>query len=187
MTTRERALEIIDLPKYFEPAVRISHILDRLGLRLEKAIGYLRTSDQESAQLIVAYYDRVPAGMRFTIDIDDLVAASRVDIYKIAGIVSESYAKVNAIETQMIAAGASPQIMEHRAAYALERDGHADAKMILQATGNAPVPKNQITTNYLIGNKIDQSKNVNIGTIPSLEDVVNAAEKPLDVLGEGSV
>jgi len=179
LKSREQALKHLDLPSYFEPCAKIAHILGRLGLNLEQAISYLRTSEVESAMLVVAMYDRVPNTLRYRIDLDDVIAGARVDMHKIFSLIAESYSKINALETSMIAAGKSPVIMERRAHYAQQADGHQDARMILQATGNAPVPVNQRITNNLIGNKIDNSKTLNIGGIPSLEQVVNAAEKPL--------
>lgn len=175
---RKSALAKLDLPEFFEPTVRVSHILERLGLDLHQAIAYLRTNTAEAAQIVCAYYDRIPRTNQNLIDLDDLIAGARVDMHKIFSMIAESYSKISSVETSMIAAGSSPAIMKKRATYAQHRDGHQDARMILQATGNAPVPVNQRITNNLIGNKIDNSQTVNMA-IPTLEQVVNQAETPL--------
>ena len=175
-------MAILDLPDDYEPCVRVSQIFQRLKLKLPAIIDYLRTSDSESAQCICAYYDRLKKSMRPSVDIDDLIAAARADRYKIVGIAAEAYAKINSLEAQMIAAGASPKIMERRAEYAMRPEFHADAKLILQTTGNVPTPKNNITNYTLIGNRVDNSKNLTVNTgVPSLESVVQEAERPLEL------
>lgn len=183
---RTAALASLGLWPEFSPTIKISHIFESLRLDNEKLIYCLRTNPSEDARIICAMWDRVSAENKQFIDLDDVIVSAStfteghkpLDSFKILGMIVENYAKVTAMETELIASVESPRIMEKRAKFAKERKGFQDARMILQSTGAAPVPKNQ--TNYLIGNRIDASKKtVNIN-VPKHEDAVGEVSRILN-------
>ena len=168
---RVKACRALQLSDRFEPTVRIQHLLK---IPLDEVVACLRTSTEETAQVICAFYDRL-GDLNDAIDIDYLIAAAHCkDIFKVFGLICESYAKAKAMETQMIASMESPAIMKSRTRYARERNGFQDAKMILQATGTVPVPRNQV--NYMIGNRVENNQQVNVN-IPSHLDVASTVNE----------
>lgn len=166
---RVKACRALQLTDRFEPTVRIKHLVK---IPLDEVVACLRTSSEETAQVICALYDRLEtSNLNAAIDIDYLIAAAHCkDIFKVFGLICESYAKAKAMETQMIASMESPAIMKSRTRYAKERNGHVDAKLILQTTGVAPVPQNQ--KNVFIGNRIDNSQNTQVN-VERHDTVVN--------------
>lgn len=147
-----RKLGLVDT---FEPTARIGHIFGEIIL--EEIISCLRTSTDESAMLICAMFDRLNSSQKNAIDIDYLTAAAHCkDVYKIAGLITETYTRVKGMESAMKAAQESPGIMKAVAKHARRSDGYNHAKLVLQTTGVVALPKNQTTV--LIGNKIDNSK-----------------------------
>lgn len=164
-----KALRVLSLPDNFEPATKVAHIFG--GITLEEIVSCLRTSTDETCMFICANYDRLIPEQRNRVDIDILIAASKCrDPFKVAGQITELYSRAKAMETQVRAATNSPQIMEKRAKFAKSKDGHNDAKLILQTMGVAPVPQNQKT--YIFGNRIDNSKNFTVNAPQSHEQIV---------------
>jgi len=145
----------LGLTDSFEPTAKISHIFEKISLG--EVISCLRTSQDENAMMICAMFDRLNASQAKAIDIDYLAAAAHCkDVYKIAGLITETYTRVKGMETAMRAAQESPGIMKSVTRHAKGKDGFHHAKLVLQTTGVAPTPKNN--TNVFIGNKIDNSK-----------------------------
>lgn len=165
---RVKACRALQLADRFEPTVRIKHLVK---ISLDEVVACLRTATEEDAQVICALYDRL-GELNAAIDIDYLIAAAHCkDIFKVFGLICESYAKAKAMETQMIASMESPAIMTARVRFAKERKGHVDAKVILQTTGVAPVPQNQ--KNVFIGKTlIDNSQNTQVN-VERHDTVVN--------------
>ncbi len=134
------------------------------NIGLPNIIACLRSATEESAMVIVALYDRLNTSLQQVCDIDYLIAAARCkDPHEIAGLICKQYSKIKAIETQMVAATESPEVMKKTAKHAKQKDGFQHAKLLLQTTGVAPVPTNQ--RNIMIGNKIDNRQQTQINTV----------------------
>jgi hypothetical protein len=129
---------------------------------------------------ICAMFDRLNASQKNAIDIDYLTAAAHCkDVYKIAGLITETYTRVKGMETAMRAAQESPGIMAKFAKHAKTSKGFNHGKLILQTTGVAPVPRNQTTV--MIGNKIDNSKNQMV-VVPRPEEIATVVDQVMSQL-----
>lgn len=177
--TKDKAMQVLELPKGFEPVTRISQIMSNVGL--DELVACLRSSTNEDSMIICAFYDRVPEAMRSQIDIDYLIAAAKCKVpSKVAGMICEAYCEAKAIQSQMIAATESPRVMRATARYGKERKGYQHAKLLLQTSGVAPVPSNQ--KNIFIGNRISQQNTAIIGTVPTHENVASEVDEVLAML-----
>lgn len=156
------ACRALELPDTYEPVTKISVLMSNVGL--SEIITCLRSSEDGNAMLICAYYDKLNPALQKVITIDHLIAAARCkDPYKMAGIICEFYSKAKAIESQMIAATASPEVMSKTAKHAKSKEGFQHAKLLLETSGVKAIPVNQ--KNILIGNRIDNSKNLSVSNI----------------------
>jgi hypothetical protein len=173
--------DTLGLPKTFRPATRISQIFNQMTTR--DIIACLRPLTDEDAQFICAHYDRLSAPLQRITTIDFLIAACKCkDPHSIAGLITTSYSRLKAMETQMVAAEASPGIMKDVAERAKRKGGFHHAKLALQITGVAPVPKNQFTVNNIRGN-VDASTNNTINVAAHHEAVNEVSE----ILGKMTV
>jgi hypothetical protein len=169
------ACRALELPDTYEPVTKISVLMSNVGL--QEIITCLRSSEDGNAQLICAYYDRLNPSLQKVITIDHLIAAARCkNPIKVAGLITETYCQAKQMESQIIAAGSSPDVMKAAVRHAKRRDGFQHSKMVLQTVGVAPVPVNQ--RNILIGNRFQQQNNVNI-TVPSHEQVAGEVDEAL--------
>lgn len=169
------ACRSLELPDDYEPVTKISVLMSNVGL--SEIITCLRSSEDGNAMLICAYYDRLNPALQKVITIDHLIAAARCkNPIKVAGLITETYCQAKQMESQIIAAGSSPEVMKAAVKHAKRRDGFQHSKMVLQTVGVAPVPVNQ--RNILIGNKFQQQNNYNT-VVPSHEQVAGEVDDAL--------
>lgn len=185
---RREALRILGLPEELPRANKVSRVLKKIESELpddESVMSILRSSTKPESALLVDLMDALGDRLQDHVDWDDLVAAVRLhkgqekfDGGKLLGIVTEEVYRQWGTLTSVIASISSPKVMRARAVYATLPEGHSDAKMILQTTGVAPVPKNQVTNITVrdshIGDNVQNNQNL------TLEDVVGGND---DMLG----
>jgi hypothetical protein len=177
-----KACKDLGLTLDFRPNTHISAIFS--GITLADIISCLRTSPSENAQIICAFYDRLSTPAKNAIDIDYLIAAARIsDPHAIAGLICENYSRVSTLQATFIAAKESPNVVRAMARKAKLKHGHNDGKLLLQISGVAPVPKNQVN---FIG-KIDNSRNavqINNG-VPTHHGIIGEVSEILRKLPSG--
>ena len=168
----------LGLVQKFTPTTSIRHVFG--NLKLEEIVSCLRSLTEEDAQMICALYDRLPKPHQKICNIDYLIAAANCrDPHGVAGMITTAYSRIKALETQVVAAEASPGIMADVSRRAKTSRGFHHAKLALQITGVAPVPKNNFSVTNIRGN-VDQSKNVLI-SVPAHHEAVNEVS---DILGK---
>ena len=142
-------------------------MLTEVGIGLEQILTILANSSREEAGKIVAKWNRLTADEREMVTFDLLLASVKMTPADALGMLaSEMYTQSASVAT-LIAAMATPEVMKATIEAAKDtRLGHADRKMLLQASGNAVIPKNQTTINN-IRDSTFKTNNVQVN-VPSL-------------------
>ena len=173
-----RARISLDIPDTFKPAFPVQYLFNVMKPAPTTCdlIEYLRYSDEKSAKTICDLYDnRLVQVERDAVSLDDLIFAARADPAAIFGLLTSEMFRQNTLKTQLLASFAAPAVMQSVIDRAQTPIGHQDAKMLLQAVGAAPVPKNQTLVLNNSGS-MAFNKQVNITTGDSaglrLEDIV---------------
>lgn len=143
-------------------------------------LSVLATSSKVEAKSLLDRYFLIPPNLRDVVTIDDLIAAAKLDPSVVLGLLTEEIHRQYGAVTSVIASVRSPSVMKARASYALTPDGHSDAKLILQTSGVAPVPKNQTTFIKVDAGHIGDN-NLTVIRTPTLEEIVAANDTDLDI------
>lgn len=161
------------------PRSSVGHLmLMEAGIGLDTIISVLNSSQREEAQMIVKVWGRLPQSDRDIVTFDTLIASARVAPADALGLVaSEMYTQQASVAT-LIAAIATPEVM--KATVEAARDpkfGHADRKMLLQASGNAPVPKSTtVITNIRDSKLIQNNTQVNVPSLGATAGMIDALD-----------
>lgn len=178
LTPKTRAMVSLGLDS--EPIPVIREALKAAKIKEWDALTLLRCSIAPEAVSMIRAYDSLAPAERKAVKLDWLMSAAKdvdgnaVTPARILGIITEQMFIRSTSITGMIAAASAPKVMESAVAFAHTPNGHADRKMLLQSTGNAPVPKNQSTYVNISGNKIDKS--IHISSTPTLESVLTSPD-----------
>ncbi len=122
------------------------------------------------------------ASEREAATIDHLIAAAKVDAGKLLGIINTEIYRQDGAATNMLAVVNSQEMIRAAIDNGRTLMGHADRKMVLQISGVAPVPRNQVTNVTIRDNKIDASKNLTVNGPRSLEEVVRDVDATVQAI-----
>ena len=192
LTPKQRAIldacHILGLPDDYTPRTNVDAILKRIERHFpedESLITVLEGSSDPDALELVKWIHCLDERHLKYVTWDYILAAAKLDGGRMLGLVTEEVYRQWGAVTSVIASLRSPSMMKAAASYGLMPDGHTDRKMVLQASGGVPVPKNQVTNISVKANQIGD-RVVNVQGVKSLEEVVGECDTDLNVEADES-
>ena len=134
-----RACLSLGLPVDAKPETNHAWLLRKLGLG-STGIEYLKLSDDDQAQRIVALYDSLNATERRAMTVDYLVLAAGADVHHVWGLIQEELSRVTDTRAMLMASMRVSDVIETAIESALTPEGHHDRKLVLQAARVFPIP-----------------------------------------------
>lgn len=148
---------------------RIEHLFRRIG-GAPKVWEYLQGSEEPEARKLLEFRARLTVAQTKAIPFEAFCVAAQIPVKRMFGIISEEVMEQSAKATELLAKARHPEVVEATIKRALGEGGTADAKMLHQAAGFVPTPKNSFT---VIRGNVDartQQQTNNISVLPPLEE-----------------
>jgi hypothetical protein len=174
----KRALIALNLPEDFTPTSNLESVMKEIPGTPGLTYKVLRCSADPIAKSLIKLYDDLTPQERKVVTLDHLVSAAAVEPQEVLKMIAGELYSYGSQVANMLAAASSPDVMRKSISFAKKKEGFHHARMILQTSGVAPVPKTQVTNLRLQQNV--QNNTVNNLEIARLEDVV----KCIDALEE---
>jgi hypothetical protein len=148
---------------------RIEHLFKGIGGQ-SKVLEYLAGSEEPEARAVLAMRDRLSYAQAGAVPFEAYCVAAKISTKKMFGVISQEVMTQSSAATMLISKAAHPKVVEATIARAMGPLGTADARMLHQAEGFVPVPKNSIT--HIHGNVDARTQTANVAVLPPVEDNV---------------
>ena len=186
-TSLETGLLRLEVDEYsLEAMPKIEHLLDGIGGR-RKVFTYLEGSEDPIAREILKLKKRLSPAEAKVVPLEAYCVAAKITSKKLFGLIASEVHSQETMAKAVLFAAKHSEVVEASLMFALHPDGDSDRKMLHQAAGFVPVPKNSIT--HIHGNQINRSESqvTQIAVLPSVEDTVKRLgdrfnEKIIDVI-----
>lgn len=174
----ERAYEVLGVQQADVQALpQISHVLTKsFGKKyFTVTLEFLRGYADPDARTFLSTYDSIPETVRKLLPIEAFCLASALKPRRLLELVQGASFEQSTMSAELMSAAANPDIIKATIRNAKSYQGAADRKLLLQHSGFAPMPKNNVT-NVFGGGKIvggdDNSKNlsISVGAVNQIED-----------------
>ena len=169
---KEGLIRLEVTPEDLDNCPKIEHLFKGIGGR-QQVFEYLSGSEEPDARKILDLRKRLSGKQIAAVPFEAYCLAAGISPKKMFGIVAAEVLDQEAKAKQIMVAAKHTQVVEATIESALDPEfGSADRRMMHQATGFVPVPKNSIT--HIHGNQtIDQrSQATMIAVLPPVEDTV---------------
>lgn len=177
-TTRDRAVSAYEILEIDEESVRkvpkIEHLFRGIGGK-QKVFEYLEGSEEPEARKILDLRDRLSQHEANALPFEAFCVAAGIPVKKMFGIISQEVMEQSAKATALLAKARHTEVVQATIENALLPTGDKDRKMLHQAEGFVPVPKNSVTNIY--GNQTIDARTqqkIDVAILPSVEDGVRA-------------
>lgn len=132
-----RACVSLGLPVDTRPGTNLARLLRKAGLG-KTAVEYLKFSEGEVAQQIIALYYSLNATERKAVTIDYLIMAAGADVHHVSGLIQEGLSRATECEAGLLAYTNLPAVVDKAIEYALTPEGYKDRHMLLRIAGAIP-------------------------------------------------
>jgi hypothetical protein len=156
-------------PEAVAECPRIEHLFKGIGGQ-SKVLEYLSGSEETEARAILAMRGRLTYAQAGAVPFEAYCVAAKITTKKIFGIISQEVMTQSSAATLLLSKAAHPRVVEATIKRAMGPLGTADARMLHQAEGFVPVPKNSIT--HIHGNVDQRTQVANVAVLPPVEDNV---------------
>ncbi len=135
---------------------KVTHILKELPGKIDKAIEYLRGSDEPDARKWLQVYDSIPITTRKLLPFEAFCAGSGLTTKRVLELVTGACFEQSDTVAKLVSKAAKPELIKRAVKFGMKEHNDSDRKMVLQHEGYAPVPKTQIIN----ADKIDNSQHI---------------------------
>ena len=142
-----RACLSLGLPVDARPRTNLARLLRKARLG-KTAIEYLKFSEGEVAQQIIALYHSLNPTERKAVTIDYLVMAAGADVHRVSGLIQEGMSRATESEASLLAYMNAPAVVGKAIEQALTPEGHGDREMLLRMMGFFSPPQPSVTFGY---------------------------------------
>ncbi|MGO9325218.1 MAG: hypothetical protein ACLP07_11715 [Terracidiphilus sp.] len=127
-----RACLSLGLPVDARPRTNLARVLRKAGMRTAAIIEYLKFSEGEVAQQIIALYHSLNPTERKAVTIDYLVMAAGANVHHVSGLIQEGMSRATESEASLLAYMNAPAVVGKAIEQALTPEGHGDREMLLR-------------------------------------------------------
>jgi hypothetical protein len=128
----QRACLSLGLPIDARPRTNLGQQLRRAGLA-KTAIEYLKCAKGEQArQIVQRFYSLKTATERKAVTIDHLILAEGSDFHQVRGLIMEGVSRVSEVETDLLIAMNTPDLIRKAIESAKTPGGHKDRELLLR-------------------------------------------------------
>jgi len=148
---------------------QIDHLFKPIGGRL-KVLEYLAGSEEPEAQLITRMARELIPHQRRDVPFEAYCIAANVTTKKMFGIISQEVMEQSRMAVSLLSKARHVEVVQATIDAALHPLGVQDRRMLHQAEGFVPVPKNNIT--HIHGNVDARTQTANVAVLPPVEESV---------------
>jgi len=168
-------------------APKITHILRELPGKTDKAIEFLRGSEDPDARKWLSVYDSVPSSVRKMLPFESFCVAAGITTKRMLEVITGACFEQSDAVAALLSKSAKPQILQKSIKLAQKPKQWEDRKMIMQHEGYAPVPKTQIINVGHDINTDNRVQSVSIGELSGIEGKMSRiADRFNERLGVGN-
>ena len=168
-----------------EASPRITHLFKGIGGQ-DKIFEYLSGSEEPDARKLMELRSRLNRSQREATPFEAYCVAAVIPVKKVFGLIAAEAMDQEEKAKQLLFRVKHSEVVEATIENALGPFGAADRRMLHQAAGFVPVPKNSVT--HIHGNQMidNREQTTNIAVLPPVEDTVRRLgdrfnEKVMDV------
>lgn len=159
-------------PNDLDQSPKIEHLFKGIGGKL-KVFEYLAGSEEKEAREILDLRKRLNTRQAEVVPFEAYCLAASIPVKKMFGIISSEVMDQESKAKELMFRARHTEVVQATIESALDPLGQQDRKMLHQAAGFVPVPKNSIT--HIHGNQITDNRQLtatSVTVLPPVEDTV---------------
>jgi hypothetical protein len=155
---------------------RITHILRELPGKVDRAVEFLRGSDDPDARKWLGVYDSLPESVRSLLPFEAFNVAAGITSKRMLEVVAGACYEQSTIAAQLISKAAHPDLIKKSVKFANKEKNWEDRKMLHQKEGFAPIPKTQVVNVQGDVNTDNRQQSISVLQLGGLDSKMKSIE-----------